>query len=352
MSLLAKFYYYLKYKLRNNLPKKVIRVIPRYSSNKQIKSFQEKHKNFGNLNPEKTFYVIRRRPPGWGFFSNIFFVLQGLEYAQKNGYIPIVDMENYWVGELSSLRKINGTHNAWCYFFNQVSEYSLEEVYKSKNVILSNGSNILGNKNWLTNRNITFATSYSLLTSAKVILDKYLSLNDETLKFVKSIKNELQWDGNNTLGVFIRGTPYFQDIHFPDKTVPNLEYFISEIKYLLSKKSIKYMYVSTEDYRVYNLVCSEFKNIVIIPSIRYDSKKKVMDWETSQKMTHVDGLVKMGYEKTLPYLVEINLLISCVDFIGTFSNASAFVLASRNLDKGDNFLVLQHESIHIKSDIK
>jgi hypothetical protein len=350
MKKLVSIFYYLKYKLRNNLPKKVIDIIPRYSSNKQIKSFQEQHKSFGKLNPEKTFYVIRRRPPGWGFYSNIFFVLQGLEFAEKNGFIPVVDMENYWIGELSSLRKINRTNNAWCYLFNQVSEYSLEEVYKSKNVILSNGSNILGSNNWLTNRNITFATSYNLLKNAKLIIDKYLSLNNETTKFVEEIKNKIQWDGDKTLGVFIRGTPYFQDIHFPDNTIPKLEFFISEVKSIVLRKSIKHMYVSTEDYRVYNFICSEFKDILIIPSIRYDTKKKVMDWHESQKMTHVDGLVKMNYEKTLPYLAEINLLISCVDFIGTFSNASAFVLAARNLDLGENYLVLQDQSINIKAD--
>ena len=351
MKKLVKIFYFLKYKLRNNLPKKVINIIPRYSSNKQIKSFQEQHKSFGELNPEKTFYVIRRRPPGWGFYSNIFFVLQGLEFAQKNGFIPVVDMENYWIGELSSLRKINGTNNAWCYLFNQVSDYSLEEVYKSKNVILSNGSNILGNNNWLTNRNITFATSHNLLKNAKLIIDKYISLNNETSKFVEEIKSELHWNGDKTLGVFIRGTPYFQDIHFPDNTIPKLEFFISEVRSLVLKKSIKQMYVSTEDYRVYNHICSEFKDILIIPSIRYDTKDKVMDWQLSQKMTHVDGLVKMNYEKTLPYVAEINLLISCVDFIGTFSNASAFVLAARNLDLGENYLVLQDQSIDIKAEI-
>lgn len=351
MIKIFRIYYCLKYKLRNNLPKKFIASIPRFSSNKHIKSFQEQHKSFGELNPEKTFYVIRRRPPGWGFFSNIFFVMQGLDFAQKNGFIPVVDMENYWIGELSSLRKVNGTSNAWCYFFNQVSEYSLEEVYKSKNVILSNGSNILGENNWLTNRNLKFATSYNLLKNAKLIIDKYLSLNNETLKFIEEVKKDLNWDGDRTLGVFIRGTPYFQEIHFPDNTIPNLNFFVSEVKSLVSKKSIKYMYVSTEDYRVYDFICSEFKEIIIIPSIRYDSMEKVIDWKASQKMTHVDGLVKMNYKKTLPYLTEINLLISCVDFIGTFSNASAFVLAARNLDLGNNCLVLQDHSIDIKAAI-
>ena len=352
MRKLLKVFYFLKYKLRNNLPKYFFKLLARFRSKKQPNTYLEQRKSFGELNPTKIFYVIRRRPPGWGFFSNIFFVLQGLDYAAKNGYIPIVDMEHYWIGELSSLRKINGTYNAWCYFFNQVSKYSIEEVYKSKNVILSNGSNILGKDNWLTNRNIIFATNYDLLKRANSILSKSVSLNTETLKYLHDLKSELNWKSEQTLGVFIRGTPYFQDIHFPDSTIPNLDYFISEVKNLLSRKSLKYMYISTEDYRVYKKLSSEFSNIEIVPSIRYNSLNKIMDWESSQKMSHVDGLVKMNYEKTLPYLAEIYLLISCADFIGTFSNASAFILASRNLDLGDNFLVLQGKSLRIKAETK
>ena len=112
------------------------------------KLFVEKNKNnrspyltnislhsFGSKNPNKTFYVIRRSP-GAGMFSNLTFVLNHLKIAIEKKFIPIVDMENYPTIYNES-NKINGTKNSWLYYFEQVSNYSLEEVYKSKNVLIT-----------------------------------------------------------------------------------------------------------------------------------------------------------------------------------------------------------------------
>jgi hypothetical protein len=92
-------------------------------------------RHYGKLYPEKTFYVIRRPEPGAGLFSNFHWALGHIIYAQKEKYIPIVDMKNYktYYNEIES---INGSKNAWEYYFEQPSSYTLEQVYKSKNVIL------------------------------------------------------------------------------------------------------------------------------------------------------------------------------------------------------------------------
>lgn len=347
MQTVKRFFYFLKYKLRDNLPKKIVNLYSKRFTKTDPQYFSEEKRSFGKLNEDKVFYVIRRRPPGWGFFSNVFYVLQGLHYASSKGYIPIVDMENYWVGELSSLQKINGTKNAWCYFFNQVSQYSLDEVYKSKNVVLSNGYSILGKDNWLSNRTASLVTNYNLLKKANNIIESHIKLNNETLKFIESIKLKLQWDREKTLGIFIRGTPYFEKIHFPSDTVPSLKEFVSQVKNIANKHSLNRLYISTEDYRVYSYLCAELEEFEIVKSIRYDSEEKIRDWGRSQKMTHVDGLVNMGFDKTLVYLAEMFLLIDSTIFLASFSNASAFVLASRDLNDGGNYLVLKNETINI-----
>ncbi len=76
-------------------------IISKYRDSK----YMEQRKSFGNLNPTKNFFIIRRRPPGWGFFSNYFHVLKGVIHAEQNNLVPVVDMENYWIGELSSLKR-------------------------------------------------------------------------------------------------------------------------------------------------------------------------------------------------------------------------------------------------------
>ena len=51
-------------------------------------------KRYGDLNPDRIFYVIQRTP-GFGLFSNLSFVLNHIKIANDFGFIPIVDMENF-----------------------------------------------------------------------------------------------------------------------------------------------------------------------------------------------------------------------------------------------------------------
>ena len=36
--------------------------------------------------------------------------------------------------------KVDKTYNAWEYYFNQVSNYKIDEIYKSKKIILTNNN--------------------------------------------------------------------------------------------------------------------------------------------------------------------------------------------------------------------
>ena len=89
----------------------------------------------GNLNPDKIFYVIQRYP-GYGIFSNLTFVINHMKIALDMGFIPIVDMQNYST-IYNENKKIYNTFNSWEYYYEQLSPYSLEDVYNSKNIILT-----------------------------------------------------------------------------------------------------------------------------------------------------------------------------------------------------------------------
>ena len=95
-----------------------------------------KIESFGENNSDKTFYVIKRTP-GTGFFSNLTFILNHLLISEKLGYIPIIDMENYKT-IYNEKTKIKNTLNAWEYYFEKLNKFELSDVYKSKNVIITN----------------------------------------------------------------------------------------------------------------------------------------------------------------------------------------------------------------------
>ena len=67
------------------------------------------------------------------------------------GAIPVVDMENF-TNPYNEKDQINNTLNSWEYYFNQTSDYSLKDIYKSKNVI--DGKVLYSNNNRINSNNI------------------------------------------------------------------------------------------------------------------------------------------------------------------------------------------------------
>ena len=58
-------------------------------------------------------------------------------YAVKQGYIPVIDMQN---GRNTYLEEGKvGRENAWEYYFEQPCGYRLADIRDAKNVILSDG---------------------------------------------------------------------------------------------------------------------------------------------------------------------------------------------------------------------
>jgi len=322
-----RYFFKFKYFIRYNIPNSIWESLSSLVSSLRVTQYKQKYKSYGILNPDVTFYVIRMRPPAWGFFAGVTSVLQGIMYAEEHKLIPVVDMENYWVAELSSTKKINGTYNAWCYFFEQISDFSLEEVYKSKNVILSEGSRILGNNHWFTDRKLLYLREINHLKTISEIINKHIKLNKITLDNFNKIRDELNWIPSQTLGVFIRGTAYRTNSGVNDMP-PALESIIANVKNTLSEKNLNNLYISTEDYEIYSTLCKELKDFNIVPNIRYKKTSSVENWQKSGKVTP-DGGILLGYDRTLNYLVDILLISECESCIATLSNASVFFLSKR-----------------------
>ncbi len=91
----------------------------------------------GGNNPDRTFYVIRSRIDTWGLIACYNHVLGHIKLALEQGYIPVVDMKNYPNTYLDP-GKLH-RENSWEYYFHQPTDYTLEEAYRSRNVILMDG---------------------------------------------------------------------------------------------------------------------------------------------------------------------------------------------------------------------
>jgi hypothetical protein len=330
------------------VPRNIWNLIARIKNSIDKKRFLEKNKSFGSLNTNLKFYVIRRRPPAAGFFSNISFVCQGLLYASEKGYKPIVDMENYWVHELSSLRTINNTKNAWCYFFEQTSEFSLSEVYKSKNVILSNASAPISDNHWLSTKSAKPEITFRNIRILKNIIENYIFVNKKTQEFIEKTQLELELDTDQTLGVFIRGVVYDNAMAGSYFDIPSLDFILAQIKFMITRNNLNRIFVVTESFPLYKKICEYFRNEITISNLRYHSGLSELEWlQNESKLVNKDGGINMGYDRTLKYLTEMSLLSSCKYFIGTYSNATLYSLARSDLSTGEHRIVLKEKILDI-----
>ena len=229
---------------------------------KLISSINFRIGSFGNLNSDKYFYVIRRNH-GAGFFSNLLFVLNHLLIAEKHNLIPIIDMENFptWYNEKD---EIIGTKNAWEYYFKPLNEYSLEEIYQSKNVILTSK---VYPKDF-----IKFVHKNDEIVK---VFNKYIKIKKYILDEVENYFEKKLTIKNKVLGVHLRGGEV--------KTAPGHTYppsnrqIIYNLNKVIEKDKYQAIFLSTKEFEYINLIKYHFPSLKIYLSNTYRNKKDTFD---------------------------------------------------------------------------
>ena len=220
-------------------------------------------KNFGNKNKDKVFYVIQRFRGG-GMFSNLNFVLHHIFIAQKLGFIPIVDMKNFPT-KYNEKNKINNSSNAWDYYFYPLNKYTLEEVYKSRRVIFTDGqTRKLNEFDTFANLNEKHYRIYKKMIKFKPFLINYVN------SFIK--KN---FGKKKFLGVHFRGTDMkTQERHpFPATT----DQIISIIEKELKNNKYTKIFVVTEELKYFDILSKKFGNIIYFSDSFRSNKNNIFE---------------------------------------------------------------------------
>jgi len=304
----------IKYRLKKIIPNRIWINISGITKHRKDNFFSETRKVFGKQNEDIQIFIIRRKPPGGGLFSNVNHVLQGLIYAEKKEMYPVVDMQNYST-EYSRIRKFNGKKNAWEYFYNPVTCIDLDEAYKSKNVILSEGDRILKN-HFMSGRNLAWILDNQFLGEAHKIYNNYIKLNNYSSSYIEYIMNSIEMNLDSTLGVFLRGTDYLlKPTGHPIQ--PDINVVVNDIYRYLETKQINKIFLSTDDMNLRNLLKVRFGN-QILDSIRSDSESPF-----SINLRAEFDIPNRALARNLSYLSEIYILSKLSYNIASLSNGSA-----------------------------
>ncbi len=264
-------------------------------------------RTFGKLNEDKIFYVIKRTP-GTGMFSNITFILNHLKICKKYDFVPIVDMKNFTTIYNESI-KFRNNLNAWNYYFDDLNKYSLEEVYKSKNVLITD------NKFFhFFSYNIEKDNELIELLNTKVKINKYM--NKCYLKVFEKLKDK------KILAIHFRGTSYKRSAGHPLPATKKQMYDITNK--LLRENHIDNIFLVTEEKNYLDFFKKKYGEKLIYLKSSYRSNKN----DAFKKYPRNLHRYKLGREA----IIEAMLLSSCKYFVYLCSNISSAAIGF-NIEK-------------------
>ena len=221
---------------------------------KQIEPLKVSKKNgftcceFGNLNSDKTFYIIHRVSHA-GIFSYLSFIVNHLVISQKNNFIPIVDMENF-TNPYNEKDQIDNTFNSWEYYFNQTSDYSLKDIYKSKNVIFSRSD---------FNKEMEYRIH--LEPKFKKFIGKEINFKKKYISFVNEYFEKNDLNNKKILGVHFRGTSYKTSSgHILPATTSQMKKYVDKI---INKEKFDKIFICTEEQNYLEFFKKHYSKILL-----------------------------------------------------------------------------------------
>lgn len=272
----------------------------------------EKKKSYGDKNPNETIYIIK---PDYqdgveGLLSLIYRQMIYIEYAESKGYIPFVDWKNF------KTQYSDGDNNAWDFFFKQPSTITLEEIYSSKNVILS-GWRIKD----INSKGLFSAEVFSndlIRNECSDIFERHLVLSDEMINIIDNESTRIAF--NECIGVYIRGTDYVRLRPSGEHIQPSVEQLIPVIKEFQIKYNCDSIFLVTEDGDIYDELFAEFGQKIKIVS--FDTF--IRDYDGTNVLSKSNVLNNNLKRRGQDYLAKMVLLSKCRYLISSITQGSKF----------------------------
>lgn len=282
--------------------------------------WRERKVSYGQENKGKRFYVVRRANAKVGLFSLVLTNLGYIKYALEQGCVPVVDMSNYgnyYQGAAT------GNKNMWEYYFKQPCGYGLEDVHKSKKVVLGNG--IITGQVKFPNDNVAYDERE--FAYWKAVADEYLRVNEEIVKEADEMAKKMFGD-TRVLGVLARGTDYVNMRPANHPIQPTAEQLMEKIDEVILQKKCEKIYLATEDKSIFTKFKEKYGNKVVALDVeRHETKGK----ENINEIRRTQN--KDDYTMAKEYLITILLLARCNCMVaGNTSGSIGALLLSKGYE--------------------
>lgn len=260
--------------------------------------------SYGEENPDKKLVLIKSHLGHEGLAGVLRYVLNKLEVIKSSGQelYPVVDLGIY--GEVNQFCNGDG-RNVWEMYFEPVSEFSVEDIYNSKQVLTAYDG--MKTKN-------PYLFEQDILADYPQLIKKYLHVKDEVLSECRRRYEQVVPEGmKKYIGVVGRGSDYNMQLtgnlaNYLMRPLSGPE-ILEKAKELFAGGGYDGIFLATEDNQVFDVFMnSELKDKIFYVEqerITYDpsdtSKRFLADIYKEEKE-------RDGYAENLRYLGIIYIL--------------------------------------------
>lgn len=278
-------------------------VLKWYRSNKEKrveKYWSERMEHRGKENPDKVFYVVRRRDRYCGICSHILSALAHIDEEVEQGRIPVIDLQNSFNIYLEEEQV--GRVNAWEFYFKQPCGYSLSDIKGSRNVVVGSYEIPLIFSFWDID---TLSGKTGELAHWRKLARKYLVLSDEAQQAVDDAQKRLFGENEKILGVKCRGTDYTNGRPKGHPIQPTPQQALEKASEIFEHQECTKVFLATEDKVFYELFKQRFGDKLIVNKSDYIKYQGGSMGE--EEYSNSQGKKESGME----YLVTTYLLSRC-----------------------------------------
>lgn len=262
----------------------------------------KERKKYGHKNSDKIIYLLDYACNNEGLVSIIRWTLAHVRWIVERGGYPVINLKKFPNQYLN-----NENENMWEYYFEPVSEVTVEAAYESENVIsLSDNDIILGE-----GKINPYQRKWMELPDKKEF-DKIVKLNTETQIYINEhMPKEI--GESRILGVVARGTDFREEAAKKinkkwRQNIVGIDEFISACCYCKDALNCEYIFLATEDAEYFE----RFKNSFGEKLLFVSQKRVSYNYENSEYLQVKDLLkIEDGREFGRKYLTVIRSLSQC-----------------------------------------
>lgn len=287
--------------------------------------------SFGEKNPDKVYMILERSMIYEGILSNARRFLMGIDYADRNGFIPVIDQIYYPAFEYQDYESV-GTENPWEYFFKQPGGVGLKEVMRdSKAARYYNMDDTLNMKYLSEPLSLSGGVIWRLEHWHR-LAEQYLHLTDEMEALVEEEYKRLFPANAKVLGTKVREGMMCAIEKKCNRGVvayqPDVEEMILDIRTHMAEWDCEYVYLMCETEDVKARFEGEFGDRLLCAErdrVRYADLPDASEIRLNVLHNREADKCKNARD----YLVEVYLLAKCDALISGDNGASEMACVIR-----------------------